>query len=97
MDVDVVETVLKANAVSLVPVPPALRELDVRRLSFTEFLNTLLARFSGAQPVGYLLITSMPASSGITIAIRISQSCARYPIRHGASSPPVNANEKMPL
>jgi hypothetical protein len=40
---------------------------DVRRLSFAEFLNTLLARFSGAQPVGYLLITSMPASSGITI------------------------------
>jgi hypothetical protein len=33
--VDVVETVLKANAVSLVPVPPAQRALDVRRLSFS--------------------------------------------------------------
>ncbi len=33
--VDVVETVLKANAVSLLPVPPAQRGLDVRRLSFS--------------------------------------------------------------
>jgi len=33
--VEVVETVLKANAVSLVPVPPAQRRLDVRRLSFS--------------------------------------------------------------
>lgn len=33
--VDVVETVLKANAVSLVPVPPAQRGLDVRRLTFS--------------------------------------------------------------
>lgn len=35
MDVDVAETVLKANAVSLLPVPPAQRRLDVRRLSFS--------------------------------------------------------------
>ncbi|EON23720.1 hypothetical protein CF8_2382 [Nocardioides sp. CF8] len=35
VDVDVVGTVLKANAVSLVPVPPAQRRLDVRRLSFS--------------------------------------------------------------
>lgn len=35
VDVDVVETVLKANAVSLIPVPPAQRGLDVRRLSFS--------------------------------------------------------------
>jgi hypothetical protein len=40
---------------------------DVERLSFTNFLNGLLARFSGAQPVGYLLISSVPASGGITI------------------------------
>lgn len=40
---------------------------DVQRYSFREFLNTLLARFSGAQPVGYLFISSVPASGGITI------------------------------
>lgn len=33
--VDVVETVLKTNAVSLLPVPPARRGLDVRRLSLS--------------------------------------------------------------
>lgn len=40
---------------------------DVRRLSFRDSLTRLVERFSGSQPVGYLLITSMPASAGITI------------------------------
>lgn len=34
-ELDVVETILKANAVSLLPVPPAQRRLNVRRLSFS--------------------------------------------------------------
>jgi hypothetical protein len=40
---------------------------DVQRLSFTDFISRFVARFSASQPVGYLLITSKPASSGITI------------------------------
>src|SRR5207249_2621940 len=40
---------------------------DVRRLSFGDSLARLVERFSGSQPVGYLLITSTPASAGITI------------------------------
>ncbi|MBO9553172.1 ATP-binding protein [Cellulomonas sp.] len=35
VDVSTVETVLKANGVTLVPVPPARRRLDIRRLTFS--------------------------------------------------------------
>jgi hypothetical protein len=40
---------------------------DVERTSFGQFLTALLNRFSGAQPVGYLFISSVPANAGITI------------------------------
>ena len=35
LDIETVETVLRANGVSLLPVPPAQRRLDIRRLTFS--------------------------------------------------------------
>lgn len=40
---------------------------DVRRLSFSSFLSQLIARFAAPQPVGYLMISSVPDQAAIAI------------------------------
>jgi hypothetical protein len=64
------EPEIRSVALTQAPAGAASVELDandVQRLSFGDFLARLVERFSASQPIGYLLITSKPASASITI------------------------------